>query len=226
VGGAVDYGPLAYIGMMSVHPQFQRRGIGQLLLDHVLAWLDGRGCPMVLLDASEAGAPLYQRRGFQEDARALMFLQDDCALPPQKAGRVRPLRQSDIPALVEFDAPLFGASRAAVFESYLTEAPERAFVAHDEAGQLTGYLIAQRRLLGPWAAATPEDAEALLAAALALPFDDAPAVIVPSTNKAATPLLMSYGFSPQRSLSHMRRGGAGAPGRRSLLYGQASFAIG
>jgi GNAT superfamily N-acetyltransferase len=226
VVGATDYGPFAYVGMMSVHPRFQRRGIGLALMERLLAWLDGRGCPIALLDATEAGAPLYERCGFQDDAKTLPFLQDDCALRPRESERVRPLRPPDLAVLAEFDAPVFGARRLAVFESLLADLPDRAFIAHDAAGQIAGYLFAQRRLLGPWVARTAEDAEALLAAALPLQYDSTPTVIVPGTNAAAPGLLMSHGFSPQRVLRHMRRGGSAAPGRRALLFGQASFAIG
>ncbi len=226
VVGAIDYGPFAYVGMMSVHPQVQRRGVGLALMERLLAWLDGRGCPAALLDATEAGAPLYERCGFQDDAKSLMFLQDDCALRPRVPERVRRLRPPDLAALVEFDAPIFGAQRPAVFESFLADLPDRAFIAHDAAGLIAGYLFAQRRLLGPWAARTAEDAEALLAAALPLQYESTPTVIVPGTNATAAPLLMSYGFSPQRVLRHMRRGGSAAPGRRALLFGQASFALG
>src|ERR671922_2425783 len=43
--GAVDYGPFAYIGLMGVQPQMQRRGVGLALMERLLAWLDARGCP-------------------------------------------------------------------------------------------------------------------------------------------------------------------------------------
>src|SRR5215210_381071 len=50
VVGAMDYGPFAYIGLMAVHPSAQRRGIGLMLMQRLLAWLDARGCPFSLLD--------------------------------------------------------------------------------------------------------------------------------------------------------------------------------
>jgi hypothetical protein len=61
---------------------------------------------------------------------------------------------------------------------------------------------------------------------LALPFDGAIRTLTPGSNADAAKLLMRYGFSPQRMLRRMRRGGTAAVGRRSLLYGQASLAIG
>src|SRR5215210_6941100 len=50
--GAMDYGPFAYIGLMAVHPSAQRQGIGLMLMQRLLAWLDARRCPFSLLDAT------------------------------------------------------------------------------------------------------------------------------------------------------------------------------
>src|SRR5712691_7416587 len=66
-GAAIDYGPFAYIGLMSVHPSVQKQGIGRLLLERLLDWLDERGCATLLLDATPLGAALYERYGFIED---------------------------------------------------------------------------------------------------------------------------------------------------------------
>jgi hypothetical protein len=99
-------------------------------------------------------------------------------------------------------------------------------VRRDATGGITGYLFAQPRAIGPWAARTAGAAEALLQAALALPYADAPTVTFPSSNAVALGLLRHYGFAPQRDLSHMRRGGGGVPGTPSMLYGRASFTIG
>lgn len=237
VGGAVDYGPFAYIGQVGVPPGMQRRGVGSALLARLLARLDARGCPLTLLDASEAGAPLYRRLGFVEDDTvaglcraedappfdAPSFDAPGGAVPPLA---VAPLRAEDIPAVVAFDAPRFGADRGAVLRSYLASAAGRAFVARDGAGRIAGFLFAQAQTLGPWAAATPAAAERLLARALALPFDAPPQVLVPRANGHAFALLERAGFAEQRSLRHMRRGGAPQPSRRRHIYGQASFALG
>ncbi|MFL5802756.1 MAG: GNAT family N-acetyltransferase [Roseiflexaceae bacterium] len=225
LGGAIDYGPFAYIGLMAVHPALQHRGIATAILERLLAWIDARGCPVALLDASPAGAPLYEKFRFVDQDKALLFHLDDCALNPRLSDQVAPLRAEELPALAAFDAPIFGANRAAVLAAYLADYPDRAFVARDAGGQISGYLFAQAHAIGPWVAHDPDVAEMLLAAALPLQFAEAPRVIIPGANSSAAALLLRYGFSPQRALRHMRRGGD-LPRQRALLYGQASFAIG
>jgi GNAT superfamily N-acetyltransferase len=226
VAGATHYGPIANIGLVAVHPAYQRRGIAMAMMQHLLRWSAERGHPVLQLDASPAGAPLYEQLGFVDDERTVSFMQDDCARWPPISERVSHLQASDISAVAAFDTPIFGANRAAVFEILLSEAPERAFVARDVAGQICGYLFAQLATLGPWAARTVGDAEALLGAALQLTYQAGPYVLAPSSNANAGSLLLRYGFSPNRSLRHMRLGGEGPIGQRALLYGLASFAIG
>lgn len=222
--GAVDYGPFAYVGMMAVHPGYQRRGVGQALVERLLAWLEQRGCPMAVLDASDAGEPLYRRLGFVTDDKTYLFVNDDCARRPLLPERVRPIQAADLPGLAALDVPLFGAARPAALELIWREQPGRGFLAEGPDGQPEGFLIAQEQLLGPWVARTPAAAEALLAAALTLPFEGSPRVQLSTTNSDATRILLRAGFSPLFGLCHMRYGGA--PRDRSRIYGQTSFSLG
>lgn len=226
LAGATDFGALAYVGLVSVRPALQRRGVALAMMRHLLAWLRGRGCPSVVLDASAAGAPLYDRLGFVEDEQTHIFRQDDCAPGPYAAERVRQIGAADLPALAAFDAPIFGAGRAALLAELLAANPGRALLAHDADGAIAGYLFAQRQVIGPWAARAPAAAEELLRAGLALGFEGPPRVVAPGSNPAAAAMLMRYGFSPWRSLSHMRLGGDGPPGNRALYYGQTTLAVG
>jgi GNAT superfamily N-acetyltransferase len=56
-GGALDYDSFAYIGLMSVHPTMQKRGIGGLLLERPMAWLDAR--------ESQTGRQVHPQRGWE-----------------------------------------------------------------------------------------------------------------------------------------------------------------
>jgi ribosomal protein S18 acetylase RimI-like enzyme len=229
VGGAVDYGPFAYVGLVGVHPTAQRQGIGLELMDRLLAWLDGRGCPVVLLDASDAGAPLYHGLGFIEDDQTAVYRREreETVVAAEAPGaEVRPFTPHELLAVAAFDATRFGAARMDVFTALLDRYPARSLVARDASGAVTGYLIAQPATLGPWSAATPEGAAALLAHALMLPFAAPPGVIVSALNRDAAELLESAGFALRGTRHHMRRGGEPLLHRRALIYGQASLAIG
>jgi GNAT superfamily N-acetyltransferase len=224
--GTVDYGPFAYVGMMAVHPQAQRQGIGTTLMQHLLAWLAGRGTPMALLDASEAGYPVYRRLVFVECDRTLIYQSSGSPAASLPAG-VRQLEPGELDALSEFDTAVFGANRKRVLESLTTSLAGRIFVTEDESGKLSGCLFALPRRLGPWIARQPKDAERLLQAALTLSYTAPILVTVPGMNLNALGLLERSGFvRVNASHRHMRRGGSGLPSQRELIYGQMSFAIG
>jgi GNAT superfamily N-acetyltransferase len=228
LGGATHYDSFSYIGTLSVLPSIQGRGIGRAIMEALLQRVRERGRPTILLDASNEGKPLYTRLGFVEDDQAILLLRNDTiqAMPPVHNSTLSPLQKSDLPALVAFDTPLFGAARATVLASYLSDDPQRAFVTRDSNGSITGFLITQSSMLGPWTAINVEVAEQLLQHALALPFEKTPAVIIPALNRPAAQLLQRYGFRQDRALAHMRLGPP-VPGRnRRTTYGQANFAIG
>jgi GNAT superfamily N-acetyltransferase len=226
-GGAIDYGSFAYIGLMSVHPTMQKQGIGGLLLEHLMAWLDAHGCPSILLDASSAGAPLYKHYNFTEDDQTVVLqLTQHVPMSRQNPLGISLLSKEDITDVAVFDAPHFGAKRGGLLASYWVDDPQCAFIVRDGNGQLTGYLFAQPRTLGPWVASTVEDAERLLLHALTLPFESEPSVFVSTHHSDALRLLNRYGFSQQRTLSHMRKGKHVQRSRHTTLYGQASLGFG
>jgi GNAT superfamily N-acetyltransferase len=234
LGGATHYSSFSsfssfsYIGMLGVLPSMQGHGIGRAIMEALLQRVEERGCPTVLLDASNAGIRLYTQLGFVEDDKAVLLQRDDIlqVMPPVYDGTITPIQESELPDLVAFDAPLFGAARAHVLASYLADDPQRAFAARDTHGTISGFLIAQAGMLGPWMAVNAEVAELLLIHALALPFQKAPGVIIPAMNRPAAKLLQHYGFMQQRALAHMRLGPPVSGRDRHMIYGQASFAIG
>ena len=224
--GAVDYGPFAWVGLMGVHAEAQRRGVGSALMQRLLARLDARGTPMALLDATEAGARLYRRFGFVEDDQTYKFEHPGYRRSACQPAGVRLMQPEDVPAVIAFDTPIFGANRARLLRALLAEFPGRAFLIEDETGQVGGYLFAQTRRLGPWVAERPQEAELLLQVALSLPYEGAPSVVVPGMNMAAIEQVERLGFQLVGPHRHMRRGGIGSPRRRDAIYGQASFALG
>jgi predicted N-acetyltransferase YhbS len=224
--GAVIFGSFAYIGLMAVAPPMRRRGIARALMQHVLAWIAAQGCATILLDASKSGAPLYSSLGFAPAGQAFVFQRDTTTrletMPPQ----VGQLRVEDIPALVEFDMPIYGATRARLFRRFLAEFRDRAFVTRDEDRYVTGFVFAQQRRIGPWVANNVCDAEALLQAALTLDYDGAVSVIMPLPNISASEFMERYGFGFLRTQMHMWRGQAYPARQRAMIYGQASFMVG
>jgi GNAT superfamily N-acetyltransferase len=240
-GAAKLYTSFAYIGLMAVHPALQKQGIGGMLLEHILRWLDIAGCPTVLLDAVPSAVPLYNHYGFVEDDVTVVLQQErepvrsvnvvlgipDVVRGSEVGGRDRSgFYGEGLSALFAYDAPLFGSDRATLLASYWADDPQRVLVTKNASRQITGYLIAQSSVLGPWVADTVEEAERLLVHALTLSFKNRPGMFVSARHENALRLFERYGFRQQRTLSHMRRGKKVQRGRHTTLYGQTSLGLG
>ena len=223
--GAVDYGRFAYVGMMAVHPDAQGRGIGRALMQDLLRGIARRGVATVLLDATPAGAPLYASLGFEEEDDACLYTAVTHAGATRRPEHLVALDGADVARLVRLDTPIFGADRGRVLGMLLATFPGRAFGMLDASGELEGFVVAQEQRIGPWVAREARVGEALVAAALTLPFSGPPLVIVPGVNRAARATLARHGFQQTRSTRHMRLGPAIARDRHAI-WGQMNYSAG
>lgn len=193
---------------------------------HLLAWLDSQGVPLVLLDASDQGQSLYERFGFRSFNHTYVMRRSGVLPVCQLAPHVKIVTTQNLDDLAEWDGDIFGGDRSRVLYALLDTLPGRAFLSRDEHGKVAGYLFAQERCIGPWAAAKPQDAEVLLQAALSLPYEGDVSVVIPEANLCGIDMLTSYGFRIVRANRHMGRGKDRTPIERSNIYGQTSLALG
>ena len=224
---AIRFDTYTYVGVMSVVPRLQRRGVGQALMSRLLADLKTQGVKTVRLDATPEGVALYKRFGFIEEGTKMLFrrvkpMRDES--PVMSPVAVRPLLYKELATLNTYDLPRFGADRSRVLKTLLKRYQERAFSCWN-AGRLTGYVLASPRIIGPWVADDPETAEGLLLEALKLPFDEGPTIIAPGANEEAGPLLYKHGFEAARQTLHMCWGERTAIAYDEI-YAQVSFAVG
>lgn len=225
LGGAVQYDRFARIGLMSVHPDVQGQGIGTALMRHLLAWIEGHGCEVTLLDARGGAVSLYRKFGFVEDTQAVVYVQQSSPIQPLTAEPAR-FSERDLPAVASYDEQRFGAARSRVLAGYLAESPQPAFLVRNEQGVISGYLIAQESRLGPWLADTADVAEQVLLQALSLPLARPLYVLSFAEHQEAHALLTRQGFSAGRTLQRMRRGGTASMHNIRWIYGMSSFMFG
>jgi hypothetical protein len=95
----------------------------------------------------------------------------------------------------------------------------------DDRGELSGFVIAQERRIGPWMARDAASGDTLLAAALSVPFSGAPVVIVPGVNERARATLVRHGFAQTSGTRHMRHGPV-VRRDRTAIWGQLNYSAG
>lgn len=224
--GSIIYSTYAYVGLMAVHPEYQRQGVGGALMGYLLSWLAQQNVPLVFLDASKAGQPLYEKLGFVAYDEVYV-LQRNGGFPPYiLPPNVRLVSPRELHLLEECDTGAFGANRRRVLDALLRTYPGRAFMVQDNHHRTSGYLFAQRNRIGPWGMQSLEYAEALLLAALSVPFHGDVSVVVPGSNREAIELLHQYQFKKVRVNRHMGRGISVPLVHDSKIFGKASLSLG
>jgi hypothetical protein len=222
---AICYGEIAYIGLMAVLPHAQRQGIGTALLRHLLATLDAENVRTVLLDATPAGAELYERLGFCETDTLLVYANQHPEGPKRTPSAQAALRLGVVPAeLARVDRQVWQCDRGEILNFFLREAGRNAAVSLDPSGNVDGCILVRGRVIGPWLAYTSRSAEVLLDWALT-PVHVPARIYAPMKNPATVALLQSRGFTVVKQLAHMQRG-APSPVRRDLLFGQGTSGTG
>ncbi|SDF62676.1 MULTISPECIES: GNAT family N-acetyltransferase [Thalassobaculum] len=155
----------ARLGLVMVNPDSQGRGIGRRLVQQVLD--DAADRSMMLL-ATEAGKPLYDKLGF-ETVGACRQYQGTCEGRPAPDPQIRPATPDDMPAILSLDRTAFGAGRADALQA-LSEIGRVAVI--DPGSGIAGYAIERNfgrgTVVGPIVAGSETDAIRLFRA-LALP---------------------------------------------------------
>lgn len=66
-------GKNAYITSMYVAPDYRRQGIGSTILDKMIGVAMEKGYRIIMLNASDMGKPMYQKRGFVKTSNGMIL---------------------------------------------------------------------------------------------------------------------------------------------------------
>lgn len=196
----VHGGKVAWIGMMLVHIDHRRRGIGTQLMRVALEYLDSVGVTCVKLDATPAGRPVYLRLGFRQQSVLHRWYrrgeQKQWTAPGETVNW-----QRDVP----MDPTLFGADRSVWCRS-LSKGSLVRWERDDD--QLLGVGMVRpgshASYIGPIIAQCDEVGCRIaenLSQRVGAAFWD-----IPADNHAACATAKSLGFEPIRELFRMWRG--------------------
>lgn len=247
----IVYGPeLAWIGMVLVHPEFRRRGIGQALLRHCIDSLRARGVRCIKLDATPLGRTVYEGLGFRDEwtlrrwTRAGALPQAACREPGRADLQVgldalqrvptglRVLRAwcaSDEQSLRPLDASAFGVSRHRLLAALVPQSCS-SVVLESEPGRPTGFGFLRSGshavYLGPVVAASADDGLRVVETLIARSDGQAIFWDVPDDNTAAVAWAEQHGFAVQRPLTRMFLGENIAPGDPRQQFALAGPEVG
>jgi predicted N-acetyltransferase YhbS len=205
---ALDYDArIGWVAMVLVDPAHRRQGLGTAMLTEGLEIL--AHVPVVRLDATPAGYPIYGARGFEEEYRLVRMervASDQVAAATVAARR---MRRADHGTIAARDLDVFGASRQPLIQWLAAGAHGYAWVAEDASG-ITGWMFGRPGFafdqLGPIIARDHIVAAGLVAACVraspGVPF----ILDAPSDAPEWLTWLEASGFQVQRPFIRMRRG--------------------
>ncbi len=155
-------GPVAWIGTIWVEPAWRRRGVGLELTQATIETAEAAGCRTLVLVATDAGRPMYERLGFevQTEYRILEAPGLDATDAGPVDPRIRAFEPSDLAAMAALDGAATGEDRAHLLGAFASPESTRVLVGDD--GSLGGFVV--RAPWGGGATIAPriEDAEAIL----------------------------------------------------------------
>ena len=157
-------GPAAWIGTIWVAPSARGRGLGRALTEAPIAEAEGAGCQTLVLVATDAGLPLYERLGFtvQTWYRTMEAPGLSDASNDRGGGVVRVFRSDDFDAMVHLDRAATGEDRRHLLAAFA--APDTTLVVSAADGLPAGFVIRAPWGGGATIAARPADALAILRA--------------------------------------------------------------
>jgi predicted N-acetyltransferase YhbS len=220
---ALDYDArFGWVAMVLVDPAHRRQGLGTAMLTAGLELLEH--VPVVRLDATPAGYPIYRARGFEEEYRLVRMergVSDQLAAAAVVG--VRRMTPADHAAIAAWDLDVFGASRQPLIEWLAAGARCYAWVAEDASG-ITGWMCGRHGFafdhLGPIIARDHRAAGGLVAACVRASPGVPMILDAPSDAPEWSAWLQASGFQVQRPFIRMRRGQG-----RIIAQPEAQFAI-
>jgi GNAT superfamily N-acetyltransferase len=200
------FGEVAWIAMVLVDESLRGRGIGRALMEHTLAFLDGRRVPTVRLDATPLGQPLYERLGFIAQYQLARY---DGVLPA--AAEVAGVETAaDWTALAVLDEEVTRTDRRRLLSLLAQEQPAEVRVVRRPEG-VDGFMMARHGAraiqLGPCIAAVTAGPR-LLGDGWQRHVGKRVYVDVPLPNEPACRAVEAMGLTVQRRLTRMCRGPA------------------
>lgn len=159
-------GSYATIGLVIVDPAYQGRKLGQRLMKWAIDVAEGRS---IVLNATKAGLPLYEKLGFRSFNRIHQYQGQSVAEPSElDSSRIRLATSGDFDRIVHLADSSTAFSRQAVIAEFCAIA--RKVVVVEENGHVVGFGISRPfgrgYAIGPVVAHSQEQARQLVASLL------------------------------------------------------------
>lgn len=214
-----------WVSMVLVTRSWQRRGLASRLLKRCIDSLQARGLVPVL-DATPAGRGVYLPLGFVDRYGLSRMVAAAPKVAPAGASRVATV--ADLPAILAYDAEVFGGDRADILRDLLARSGARARLV-ERNGRLAGFALGRPGRtawhVGPVVADDAATARGLFGDALA-GWEGKAMSDIASDQAELRSWLEASGFTEERPYSRMTQGRLDPFGDVRRLYAAAGPELG
>jgi ribosomal protein S18 acetylase RimI-like enzyme len=147
---ATAYKTSGFIGELIVENSYRNSGIGRLLMEKAIQFLQTKSIKTIFLDGVQKAIPLYESLGFDTICRSLRFFGE---IEPKESPEIRNLNNEDLENICILDQNVFGDDRSFFLRQRFTNYPELSLV-HMKYGKIQAYLFG-RVGNGGWVTAGP-----------------------------------------------------------------------
>ncbi len=194
IGTIIVHGDLAWLSHIIVAPHYRNQGIGKQLTQSLIDSAYAQKCSTLLLIATDLGAPVYEKLGFETETSYVFYKDISLSFPADENILAFSSRYTE--QILEMDKRVSGEHRKIQLEEHVSGA-----MVYIHKGMLKGYYLPDFGE-GLIIAETPAAGTALMKTRL----KTQDRASFPITNFAATGLFQLHGYTPFKTAKRMRLG--------------------
>ena len=136
IGSGILLGRTGWLAHIIVHSDHRRKGIGRMLLDHLISLLRGISCETISLVATDQGYTVYKKAGFIEQTEYVLFERKGPIDAMLDSKNVRVFMNKDQEDIYGLDREVSGEERGKILSEHLAGS-----WIYEEDGVTTGFYL-------------------------------------------------------------------------------------
>jgi len=208
----IRFGDRGVIGHLVIKEGWRKKGIGDFLLDTIIADMDSKGIGTIELYAAPHARDYYPRKNFRGIGDVTIYFRESrLDLPkPKKSQNIRTIELDEIDDILAMDKPILEVDRRKMIEDIVTHYPDLC-LGQFEDGRLTGYALGRSASgicdIGPWIMGNPteENTSSMFIELMTRMGGEPTFMCAPTDNNIATDLMTKWGFSVKSVVRRMVR---------------------
>lgn len=136
IGSGIFMGRTGWLAHIIVHHAHRRKGIGSIILDHLISLLQGLSCETISLVATDQGHTVYKKAGFIQQTEYVLFGRKEPLNAKLDSKNVRVFMNTDKEDIFKLDRGVSGEDRGKILSEHLTGS-----WIYEEDGVATGFYL-------------------------------------------------------------------------------------